>query len=1178
MHGRDGRDLPPETSLFVYPLSVKDTSFLRGETTTETMTTTSSFRYDTKGNPIKTTVETLAADGERYQKTTENEYGDDGSLEQRLGKATKVTVMTQRLAPQDENNLVRTHVSEFEYGTVNSYIFQLSTFWPVNLTTLGLKTKKLEAGRLWPLEMWTLYGYDRFGNVIKTTDCSNDFGSCIPGATGPAPSTDPQHPPFRITRTSYDPADFNQPSGLVTTLDYDEKGRFPVKTTNALGHHEFFAYEGARGLLRQKTGPNGIHTCYEYDDLGHQTAEIARCNSPHPIRTLVNQYWATGSDVPFAQVVTITQPPTGATTWVFTDAFGKTLDTRSRSFDGGFTQSTIIYDTLGRPIITTKPRLMTDPQYETLTEYDDLGRVEHVTSYLGQIDGTSSNAVDIIDTSYEGSIIKTSHTVNGVSDLRRRWEKKNALGKTAWVEDDLGVKILYDYDADGNLTHAGDRLGNSVPTVQNTYDLRGRKTVTTDPDLGTWTYEYDGFGNLIAQTDAKAHRTEMSYDQLGRMLTKKDGQDTAEWVYDVAPGAGVGKLAAMVSAPDDRLGGSPCVVPIQLQAAVGGKRTARWFDYTSLGDLQEEFQCTDGETFSTQHTYDDFGRQQLVVYPEVNGARMNVEYNYARFGHLHYLRDPATGIVYWAATAMNALGQVTKERTANGVETISTRNASTGWLMGSSATAHGDGNKLIQNWQYQFDVYGNLAWRGRSDEVAAAPSEETFTYDELHRLKTSQVSIPSQNYVATETFFYDSLGNLTAKGTADSLYTYGTGCAPGGRVGPHAVCTIPGSAPFQYDDNGNMTVGKDRAVAYNFANKPTQIATGSTSVDFVYDADGNRVVQLTEASGGTSSERTVYVGLGGTGKSLYERTTRGTTTEHVQFLYAGASHGGSAFALRVVKQEGDNSAPQEATKYYHLDHLGSVTAMSDEQGHVIDASWGGPDAGVMGYDPWGARRSPDGHAADPATFNLQVGHREFTGHETIPGVGLINMNGRVYDPVLGRFLSPDPTVQFPSDLQSYNRYSYVLNNPLRYSDPTGYSLFGNSWVDMGVGFAIGLGASAACVGTGGAGCAALMVLASWYSTTTMIVSGASVDQVIGGAVIGILAGQAGGMLGGAAVQAFGGNAVGQILGGAVAGAASTAFAEVLTPEVISAGRTFSWVPVRERQPRLLVGSRRKRIR
>ena len=129
------------------------------------------------------------------------------------------------------------------------------------------------------------------------------------------------------------------------------------------------------------------------------------------------------------------------------------------------------------------------------------------------------------------------------------------------------------------------------------------------------------------------------------------------------------------------------------------------------------------------------------------------------------------------------------------------------------------------------------------------------------------------------------------------------------------------------------------------------------------------------------------------------------------------------------------AAPSTITKYYHRDHLGSVTAMSDEVGHIDGA---GPSANIMAYDPWGTRRNPDETAADPASFDQQVGRREFTGQETIPNVGLINMNGRVYDPAMARFLTPDPNVQSPDELQSYNRYSYLLNNPLRYTDPTGY--------------------------------------------------------------------------------------------------------------------------------------------
>src|SRR5204863_2458982 len=156
-----------------------------------------------------------------------------------------------------------------------------------------------------------------------------------------------------------------------------------------------------------------------------------------------------------------------------------------------------------------------------------------------------------------------------------------------------------------------------------------------------------------------------------------------------------------------------------------------------------------------------------------------------------------------------------------------------------------------------------------------------------------------------------------------------------------------------------------------------------------------------DATEGNATARTIYVGLGATGKSFYERTTRDDgTVEHTHFLYAPGAHNGNAFAIKVV--HGSQAGAPASLSFNHFDHLGSVTAVSDEQGHVTSGAWAGGFATAAGYDPWGARRSPDGRPADPASFQLLPGHREFTGHEAIPGVGLVNMNGRVYDPALGR--------------------------------------------------------------------------------------------------------------------------------------------------------------------------------
>jgi RHS repeat-associated protein len=91
----------------------------------------------------------------------------------------------------------------------------------------------------------------------------------------------------------------------------------------------------------------------------------------------------------------------------------------------------------------------------------------------------------------------------------------------------------------------------------------------------------------------------------------------------------------------------------------------------------------------------------------------------------------------------------------------------------------------------------------------------------------------------------------------------------------------------------------------------------------------------------------------------------------------------------------------------------------------------------LAFDAWGKRMQPNGTADPDGQLNLVSTDRGFTGHEHLDELGFVHMNGRIDDPLLGRFLSPDPHIQDEGLLQNYNRYSYVLNNPLRYTDPSG---------------------------------------------------------------------------------------------------------------------------------------------
>lgn len=173
---------------------------------------------------------------------------------------------------------------------------------------------------------------------------------------------------------------------------------------------------------------------------------------------------------------------------------------------------------------------------------------------------------------------------------------------------------------------------------------------------------------------------------------------------------------------------------------------------------------------------------------------------------------------------------------------------------------------------------------------------------------------------------------------------------------------------------------------------------------------------------------------------LLERKYIGTVYEIESYNEEGFNlhyiMGGDGLAALYVT---DKNSDEIGMYYPHTDHLGSILAMTDDAGNVVLE---------QSFDSWGRRREPGdwsevaiagGHGATYTPF-WQGGstfHRGFTGHEHIDQFGIINMNGRIYDPLLGRFYSPDPVILDPQSTQALNRYSYVNNNPLKYTDPSG---------------------------------------------------------------------------------------------------------------------------------------------
>ena len=131
------------------------------------------------------------------------------------------------------------------------------------------------------------------------------------------------------------------------------------------------------------------------------------------------------------------------------------------------------------------------------------------------------------------------------------------------------------------------------------------------------------------------------------------------------------------------------------------------------------------------------------------------------------------------------------------------------------------------------------------------------------------------------------------------------------------------------------------------------------------------------------------------GSALYERRHAGPTTEHTHHVQANGR------TVATVHRTG--TSPTNTTRYLHKDHLGSVVAITSETGAIVES---------LAYDAWGKRRpASTWQTPSPGVFIAAITlTRGFTMHEHLDQVGLIHMGGRVYDPELGRFLSPDPRV------------------------------------------------------------------------------------------------------------------------------------------------------------------------
>ena len=352
--------------------------------------------------------------------------------------------------------------------------------------------------------------------------------------------------------------------------------------------------------------------------------------------------------------------------------------------------------------------------------------------------------------------------------------------------------------------------------------------------------------------------------------------------------------------------------------------------------------------------------------------------------------------VLWQATSRDVDLQVSGVRFGNGIEVDWIRDPMTGRLQ--------DVVRPEDALTYTYTPGGNIATR---TAAGTAWRHETFDYDDLDRLThwTLKVGISPLNHRDTG-YGYDDLGNLLTVLEAGQLVDW---YVPGGTAPPHAPgANVPTGAWYDYDALGRQTTAPGRAVTYTAFDLPRTLTTAAGTTLFDYDASGARVRKT-----GPTGETTITLG------DIYERRQAGASVEHV-FRVRGETGD-------VVEVVYDEPAQTEETLYLQADGHGSPWKVWEQAGNLVATSY---------FDPFGAR--VDVHGASVAS-SAWPGRRGFTGHDHDDELALVHMKGRAYDPALRRFLTPDPYVPEPLLGQSYNRYAYVLNNPLRYVDPTGFA-------------------------------------------------------------------------------------------------------------------------------------------
>lgn len=399
------------------------------------------------------------------------------------------------------------------------------------------------------------------------------------------------------------------------------------------------------------------------------------------------------------------------------------------------------------------------------------------------------------------------------------------------------------------------------------------------------------------------------------------------------------------------------------------------FEYDNYGRISKVTEVFEDYKVSEEYLYNS--KNQLIRKTYSTGIAIN--YIYDNLGTLKQLINQQTGDAIYTRDEVNSQGKITKYTLGNGL--TSERKYSIKGMLKEMKT---DGFEYLM---LDFEEgTGNLNMRENRMGYGAF---ETFEYDQMDRLKV----VRDYNHQEKLRMEYESNGNIINKSD----------------IGTYEYHSEKLNAVEKVKSSTNQISLNDQFITYTPFNKVKTISEGGNELEIKYGINNHRIKSELKKDNETIYTK-FFTSLG------IEKIIEGNQTTEITYIPVG-----DAVALYV------NQNGSQELYYVYTDQLGSFNTVTDEDGIILYE---------QSFDAWGKRRNPTDWTYEniPETPTWLRG---YTGHEHLPEFDLINMNGRVYDPLIGRMLSPDNYIQSPGFSQSYNRYSYVWNNPLKYTDPSG---------------------------------------------------------------------------------------------------------------------------------------------